>query len=72
MGKRLIHSDEIHLINEAELRAAVGKMVEALGLAAGSTKGFDIYKVAKAYFTDLEKREAINQLLGDQSEEKEE
>lgn len=71
MGVRLIHSNEIHLINEADIHAAVGKMVEALGLAAGSTNGFDIYKVAKAYFTDLEKREAINQLLKEKKETEE-
>ena len=32
--------------------------------AAGSTGGFDIYKVVEAYFTDLEKRKEINDLLG--------
>ena len=33
-------------------------------MAAGSTGGFDIYKVVEAYFTDLEKRKEINDLLG--------
>ena len=49
MGKnQLIHGNEFHLLN----------------LAAGSTGGFDIYKVVEAYFTDLEKRKEINDLLG--------
>jgi hypothetical protein len=39
-------------------------MVDVLGLAAGSTEDFDLYKVVETYFTDLEKREAINKLLG--------
>jgi hypothetical protein len=63
MGKSLIHSNELHLINEAEIHAAVGKMVESLGLAAGSTKGFDLYKVVKTYFADLDNRHKINQLI---------
>lgn len=60
---RLIHSNEVHLLKEAEIKAAVRKMVESLGLAAGSMEGFDIYKVAQAYFRDLEKRHEINLLL---------
>lgn len=63
MGKRLIHSNEIHLLNEAEIKAAARKMVESLGLAAGSMEGFDIYKVVDIYFRDLEKRHEINRLL---------
>lgn len=63
MGKRLIHSNEVHLISEAELKAAARKMVENLYLAAGSMEGFDFYKVVNAYFTDLEKRHQINKLL---------
>jgi hypothetical protein len=63
MGKRLIHSNEIHLLSEAEIKAAVRKMVEELGLAAGSMEGFDIYKVVQAYFRDLEKRHEINRTL---------
>ncbi|MDR2969362.1 MAG: hypothetical protein LBV32_07130 [Tannerellaceae bacterium] len=63
MGKRLIHSNEIHLLSEAEIKAAVRKMVEELGLAAGSMEGFDIYKVVQAYFRNLEKRHAINRAL---------
>ena len=39
------------------------KMVESLDLAAGSTTGFNIYAVVESYFTDLEKRKEINQLL---------
>lgn len=59
----LIHGNEIHLIDKSELRKAAGKLVESLHLAAGSTEGFDIYKVLDAYFTDLEKRKEINNLL---------
>ena len=55
MGKnQLIHGNEFHLLKQAE----------SLNLAAGSTGGFDIYKVVEAYFTDLEKRKEINDLLG--------
>ncbi|MDF9829236.1 hypothetical protein [Parabacteroides sp. PF5-6] len=61
---RLIHSNEVHLLNEAEIKAAVRKMVESLGLAAGSMEGFDIYKVVQKYFRDLDKRHEINLLLG--------
>lgn len=65
MGKnQLIHNNELHLIEKAEIRKATGKLVEWLNLAAGSTDGFDIYKVAEAYFTDLDKRHEINALLG--------
>lgn len=65
MGKnQLIHSNEIHLVNPTEIRDAASKMVEALHLAAGSTKGFDIYKVVEVYFTDLDKRQEINRMLG--------
>ena len=65
MGKsQLIHNNEFHLINKAEIRKATGKLVESLNLAAGSTGGFDIYKVVDAYFTDLDKRHEINALLG--------
>ena len=59
MGKsQLIHNNEFHLINKAEIRKATGN------LAAGSTDGFDIYKVVDAYFTDLDKRHEMNALLG--------
>ena len=65
MGKnQLIHSNEIHLIEKSEIHSAAKKMVEALHLAAGSTGDFDIYKVVETYFTDLEKRAAINSLIG--------
>lgn len=65
MGKnQLIHSNELHLIEKAEIHKAAKKMVESLNLAAGSTGGFDIYKVVQVYFTDLDKRHEINQLLG--------
>ena len=64
MGKsQLIHNNEFHLINKDEIRKAKGKLVESLNLAAGSTEGFDIYKVVDIYFTDLDKRQKINSLL---------
>lgn len=64
MGKnQLIHSREFHLINEGEICRATTKLVETLGMAAGSTDGFDIYKVVDAYFRDLDKRHKINELL---------
>ena len=64
MGKSpLIHNNEFHLINKDEIRKATGKLVESLNLAAGSTEGFDIYKVVDIYFTDLDKRQKINSLL---------
>lgn len=65
MGKnQLIHGNELHLIEKAEIHSAAKKMVESLNLAAGSTAGFDIYKVVESYFTDLGKRHEINELLG--------
>lgn len=65
MGKcQLIHNNELHLIEKNEIHRAVGKLVEALNLAAGSTDGFDIYKVVETYFTDLDKRHEINSMLG--------
>ncbi len=64
MGKNLIHSNELHLIDQKEIHSAAKKMVESLNLAAGSTGDFDIYKVVETYFIDLEKRAEINQLLG--------
>ena len=52
MGKnQLIHGNEFHLLKQAEIHKATGKLVESLNLAAGSTGGFDIYKVVEAYFT---------------------
>ena len=48
MGKNLIHSNELHLIDKKEIHSAAKKMVESLNLAAGSTGGFDIYKVVEA------------------------
>ena len=64
MEKSLIHSNELHFISKnAFIHQAVEKMVESLDLAAGSTTGFNIYAVVESYFTDLEKRKEINQLL---------
>ena len=54
-NNRLIHANELHLISPDELKKATVKMVDTLHLAAGSTEGFNIYEVVKAYFTDLEK-----------------
>ena len=72
MEKYLIHSNELHLIDKAKIHQAVEKMVESLDMAAGSC--FDLYKVVETYFTDLEKRKKMNQLLGitDATEEIEE
>ena len=65
MGQnRLIHANEIHLINQAEIHKATAKLVNQLQLAAGSTTGFDIYKVVETYFMDLEKRKELNAMLG--------
>ncbi len=64
MGRNLIHSNELHLVDKKEIHNAAKKMVESLNLAAGSTGGFDIYKVVEAYFTDLDKRSEINRIVG--------
>ena len=63
MEKYLIHSNELHFINKERIHREVEKMVESLDMAAGSTKGFDLYTVVESYFTDLEKRREINRLL---------
>ena len=75
MGKnQLIHGNEFHLLKQGEIHKATGKLVESLNLAAGSTGGFDLYKVVDTYFIDLDKRMEINCLLGivDTEEELEE
>ncbi len=64
MGRNLIHSNELHLVDKKEIHNAAKRMVESLNLAAGSTGGFDIYKVVEAYFTDLDKRSEINRIVG--------
>lgn len=64
MGRNLIHSNELHLVDKKEIHNAAKKMVESLNLAAGSTGGFDIYKVVESYFTDLDKRSEINRIVG--------
>ncbi len=64
MEKYLLHSNELHLIDTRKIHQAVEKMVESLGMAAGSTINFDLYKVVETYFKDLDKRSEINQLLG--------
>ena len=63
MEKYLIHSNELHLIDRKKIHQAVEQMVDTLGLAAGSTEDFNLYKVVEDYFTDLEKRDKINHLL---------
>lgn len=64
MERYLIHSNELHLIEAEKIHQAVGRMVESLDMAAGSTDNFDLYQVVEKYFTDLEKRKKINHLLG--------
>lgn len=61
--KPLIHSNEFHLINKDEICRAVVDMVDTLNMAAGSTDGFDLYKVVEVYFTDIDVRRKINALL---------
>ena len=40
MGKnQLIHGNEFHLLKQAEIHKATGKLVESLNLAAGSKIG---------------------------------
>lgn len=63
MEKKLIHSNELHLIDKRRIRRAVEQLVESLELAAGSTTGFNLYAVVESYFTDLDKRREINHLL---------
>ena len=64
MEKYLIHSNELHLIDQERIHQAVEQMVESLDMAAGSTFSFDLYKVVETYFKDLDKRREINHLLG--------
>ena len=47
-----------------EKKKKKGKGKKEQNQAAGEKGGFDIYKVVEAYFTDLEKRKEINDLLG--------
>lgn len=61
--QQLIHRREFHLIDEKKIHEAVGQLVESLGLAAGSTDGFDIYKVVESYFSNLDTRHKINETL---------
>lgn len=63
MEKYLIHSNELHLIDKRRIHQAVEGVVESLGIAAGSTDNFDLYRVVETYFTDLEKRKRINRML---------
>ena len=61
---QLIHGDELHLIKQEKIEKAVKKVVEFLDMAAGSTEGFDLYRVMNAYFKDLDMRYQINRCLG--------
>ena len=63
MGNSLIHKNEFHLLKQEEIHKATAKLIDHLHLAAGSTEGFDIYKVVESYFIDLDKRKEINNLL---------
>ena len=62
--KAFIHKEELHLLDKQLIHNAVKYMANKLGLAAGSTQGFDLYKVVETYFEDLEKRKEMNSLLG--------
>ncbi len=62
--KAFIHKEELHLLDKQLIHNAVKDMANKLGLAAGSTQGFDLYKVVETYFEDLEKRKEMNSLLG--------
>lgn len=62
--KAFIHKEELHLLDKQLIHNAVKDMANKLGLAAGSTQGFDLYKVVETYFEDLEKRKEMNALLG--------
>lgn len=62
-SKKLIHSNEYHLVDPSVIHEEVKHMTESLGMAAGSVGDFDLYKVISTYFTDMEKRHAINELL---------
>ena len=54
MEKYLIHSNELHFINKERIHREVEKMVESLDMAAGSTKGFDLYTVCLLYTSFLQ------------------
>ena len=62
-SKPLVHNNEFHLVNKNEIHKAVEELIEKLRLAAGSTDGFNLYKVVESYFVDLNKRHKINRLL---------
>ena len=62
--KAFIHKEELHLLDKQLIHNAVKDMANKLGLAAGSTQGFDLYKVVETYFEDVEKRKEMNSLLG--------
>lgn len=62
-NRQLIHGNEVHLIETSEIHKNVEKMIDQLGMAAGSTDGFDLYTVIETYFKDLNKRHQINELL---------
>lgn len=61
--KKVIHSNEYHLLRRSDIQKEMKQVVENLHMAAGSVGGFDLYKVVQTYMLDLEKRHAINELL---------
>lgn len=61
---QLIHGDELHLIEREKIQKAVEIVVDFLEMAAGSTEGFDLYRVMDAYFKDLDMRYRMNRCLG--------
>lgn len=62
-NKKLIHSNEYHLLRQSDIQKEMKQVVENLHMAAGSVGGFDLYKVVQTYMLDLEKRHVINELL---------
>lgn len=64
MEKKIIHTYELHLLNMEEVHQEIEKMVNAIGLEAGKTHSFDLYKVIETYLSDPSKRKKMNDLLG--------
>lgn len=62
-NKETVRSDEYQFIDTNDILKQAGMIVDNLHLTAGSTTGFDIYTLLQEYFTDLEKRKAINKIL---------
>ena len=62
-NKKLIHSNEYHMLKQSDIQKEMKQVVDNLHMAAGSVVGFDLYKVVETYMLDLEKRHEINELL---------